>query len=250
MKIVTVVDDNYAVPVQALAKSLRHHGHELTVMARYPSDFGEKFDPLRRLGCDIHFSFKQYEIEQFAHVPNISYVKAELPGIFPEEERILYLDGDTVCMGDLSELETMDMEGHPTAGVVDTMWHLVGHNFRDEAIDDLTAMIGHDVNKPAFNCGVMLMDVEKWLADDIGEKIVSFGSNPPTNSMVLGDQGAIALYHRGNFKKLNKRWNTSYKARNHYVDEETLILHWHGQKKPWNTELEHGDIWHHYNEMK
>ena len=127
---------------------------------------------------------------------------------------------------------------------------LVGHNFRDEAIDDLTAMIGHDVNKPAFNCGVMLMDVKKWLADDIGEKILAFGTNPPTNSMVLGDQGAIALYHRGNFKQLRIEWNTSYKSKSHSVTDETKILHWHGQKKPWTDDLEYGDIWHHYNEMK
>ena len=249
MKIITVVDDNYAVPVQALAKSLRHHGHELTVVLVNPVKW-EAYQPLFLLKCNVHITYRNYDIEQFAHVPNISYVKVELPRLFPEEERILYLDGDIVCMGDLSELETMDMEGHPTAGVVDSMWPIVGHNFRDEAIDVLVSMIGHDVNEPSFNGGVMLMDVEKWLADDIGEKILAFGTNPPTNKMVLGDQGAIALYHRGKFKQLGFEWNTSYKGRLHTVNDYTKILHWHGQKKPWNTDLEHGDIWHHYNEMK
>lgn len=250
MKIITVADDDYAVPIQALAKSLRHHGHELTVVAVNPKGW-EIWDPLEELGCEVTSFERNWNIKQFAHVPNTTYMKIELPALFPHEERILYLDGDMVCTGDLSELETIDMEGYPTAGVVDSMWPLVAHNFTDESILLLTSMIGYDVNRPAFNAGVLLMDVQEWNTKQIGETVLEFATGPQTkNAGISGDQGALAFYHRGNFKKLDQKWNTSFKGRLHHVDEDTRIIHWHGPDKPWNSDVRHGEIWHRYNDME
>lgn len=80
-----------------------------------------------------------------------TYYKLFLQEFLPEEvERILYIDDDTVILGNLQELFTMDMQDRPLAIVKDSD----PLPFYDQTPEEAA--------RCRYNCGVMLIDMKKW----------------------------------------------------------------------------------------
>lgn len=52
-------------------------------------------------------------------IPTAAYYRLYLQNLFPDVDRILYMDGDTIVFQDLSELITLDMKGNYFLGFLD-----------------------------------------------------------------------------------------------------------------------------------
>ena len=97
------------------------------------------------------------------HVSSSALQKFHLADIFPELDRILYLDGDILVEKDLSAFWKTNLEGAPLAAVPDFKMMRKGMPKRLGLPRDTY-----------FNSGVMLLDLARWRADGIAEKLVDW----------------------------------------------------------------------------
>lgn len=81
---------------------------------------------------------------------------------FPEIERVIYIDCDTLVVGCLKDLWEIDLEDNVAAGVLEAMG-----NMHKKAI-------GLKKQNPYFNAGVFVVDINKWRKRNYDEKASTF----------------------------------------------------------------------------
>lgn len=109
-------------------------------------------------------------------------------------ERILYIDSDTVILGDLKEFYDQKMDSFLCAGVMTLTTK--GRTYINDVKDE-------DV---IINDGVVLMNIEEWRNEHTTEKCLEFidknNGMPPTLS-----EGTINIVCRGKIKKVHPKYN-------------------------------------------
>ena len=131
-----------------------------------------------------------------------------LPEIMPEEERVLWLDVDTVVEQDIATLFDTDLEGMSMAAVVEPLRG--GRPF------------------VYYNAGVLLMELgkmRKWQ----GELVRTVNLRP----LDFPDQDAINLRMQGEILPIHPRWNSCDWTAN---VEKPMIRHFAADKEYWNRE--------------
>ncbi|MBR3256284.1 glycosyltransferase family 8 protein [Candidatus Saccharibacteria bacterium] len=144
-------------------------------------------------------------------------------------DRILYLDYDVVCRGDLADFYNTDMDGVEAAGVLD----IYGKNFYHY----------HGLfNFDYMNSGVMLFNISECLKSKMFEKAVKLCMD---RWMMLADQAALnkSITHR---KILPRKYNEQAErpkkdtVLHHFSNNFKFLPHFHVQKvKPFEVEKIH-----------
>ena len=144
-------------------------------------------------------------------------------------DRILYLDYDVVCRGDLANFYNTDMDGVEAAGVLD----IYGKNFYHY----------HGLfNFDYMNSGVMLFNISECLKSKMFEKAVKLCMD---RWMMLADQAALnkSITHR---KILPRKYNEQAErpkkdtVLHHFSNNFKFLPYFHVQKvKPFEVEKIH-----------
>lgn len=161
----------------------------------------------------------------------IVYLRLALPQAFRAEyRRILYLDSDIfVQEGGLDDLLALDLRDRAIAAVMDNSQartpRRVPEQFRRLGIP----------HAPYFNAGVMLIDVERWIEQDITRRAVAFGRQH-RDKMIRHDQNLLNGVLQGDWAELHPTWNWQYTAATNMLAEmvSPRILHFIGPRKPWS----------------
>lgn len=126
-------------------------------------------------------------------------------------DRILYLDYDVMCRGDLTEFYNTDMEGVEAAGVLD----IYGKHFYHY----------HGLKRTYMNSGVMLFNVSECMKSGMFSRTVELCAK---RWMMLADQAALnkAIKHR----KLMPR---KYNEQGERPREDTVLHHFSNNFKFW-----------------
>jgi lipopolysaccharide biosynthesis glycosyltransferase len=144
-------------------------------------DASEKISELVRKGASRYVSYAVY-------------ARLFIPDLLPGNDRVLYLDCDTLVDDDLSGLFRMDMRGRPLA---------LGGDCIPRAYK---AFIRHPADRPYYNSGVMLMDPVRWR--ELGcTKLVLDELDSPAGPNPLGDQDVIVRRLSGMTFPLGPKWN-------------------------------------------
>ena len=171
----------------------------------------------RQIGAPLAFS---------GAPPN--YFRLLAPYIFPGEERALYLDADTVILGDISPLATTFLEGCGIGAVVDWL------SCVRDAVSNWSEL-GLDGDTPYFNSGVLLMDLGRWRKESIALRAFEICSQ---NSQHLWAQGKWLQYEQyGLNVAVRGRWHPLSAVWNHFTElpatsEAPMVLHYVAQGKP------------------
>jgi len=80
-----------------------------------------------------------------------TYLRMFIPELLPNESRVLYLDSDTLVVGEVEELFNLDMEGMLFAGVTD---HAAKSRYANIEKPDIIS------SEFYINCGVLLIDCD------------------------------------------------------------------------------------------
>lgn len=107
------------------------------------------------------------------------YARLFVASVLPFDlKRVLYLDCDIIIVQSLEELWNLNMHGKTIAALKDAFskWYRMNIELKPNDI--------------MFNSGVMLIDLEKWKAQKIEEKLMKFISNK-NGKIQQGDQGAL-----------------------------------------------------------
>ncbi len=159
------------------------------------------------------------------------YVRLALPAAFaPDYDRILYLDSDIFVQGgDFGALLRVDLGRHPVGAVRDNrQWRTPWR--RPKQFQRLGLK-----TSPYFNAGVLLLDVARYNEARILERCVEFG-RVNASRMMRHDQNLLNAVLQGDWAEFSPVWNWQYtwSSRLFEAMAGANILHFIGQKKPWN----------------
>lgn len=127
------------------------------------------------------------------HLPPASYLRLLLPD-FLEDERVLYLDADTIVKRDLRRIFEHKFD-QPIAAVQDQLF---------VASPGLAPPAMLEKNLSYFNSGVMLIDLKTWRKEQITPRCLCLMRK---NLFPYGDQDALNLALAGNWSTLPGTYN-------------------------------------------
>ena len=156
-------------------------------------------------------------------VYNRLLVANQLKGIASE---VLYLDADLVC---LAPVQGLALNGQMIAAVSDSA----------EQVAANVARLGLQHGR-YFNSGVMLIDIDRWHAEQVSERTVKVLGELGDKLLYL-DQDALNVVLDGQVNFVEPRWNDQYNlyTMTHPVPSDTIFLHYFCGCKPWFEWCEH-----------
>jgi lipopolysaccharide biosynthesis glycosyltransferase len=145
--------------------------------------------------------------------------------------RILYLDADLTIHGDVAMLFRLDMQGFAVAACPALrLWLDQRDRVREEAYDHLKAL-GMTPPYRFFNTGVMLIDPDRWVSEELGERAIAF-LRDHADICPLPDEDALNAVLDGRLLEISPVWNlrTELVPSRHVLP---AIIHYAGPDKPW-----------------
>lgn len=182
-----------------------------------------------------------------SHVPNAALARLYLPQLV--DERILYIDGDTLVRRDLSEVFRMPMNGNLIGGVRDFSSLKKEVKFQSGRSWSAREAVEHIVTpfpvESYINSGVLLIDCAAIRREnDLAEAMLKFDY---ADKYQLVDQDYINELFKGRILHINPSWNSSWGRQDlqtkwarklgytgsEVKQEPAKIIHYHGAEKPW-----------------
>lgn len=157
-----------------------------------------------------------------------TYYRFFIPEMFPEYDKALYIDADTIVLSDVAELYNYHL-GTNIVGAVPDM--LVKNNkIFGRYVEDVL-----NVSKAAyFNAGVLLINLIHFRKNKINEQFSEL-LNVYT-FVVAQDQDYLNILCQDKILWVDSKWNVQMTEK-HLRDEEDLgIVHYNLAEKPWHYE--------------
>lgn len=176
------------------------------------TNFPIKFFHVKKNDFDI---FEQITTHKYITIP--SYFRLKIASYFPDLDKIIYLDCDTIINTSLSKLDNIDISNYLLAGVQDIKKEMV------------------EKNPTYVNSGVLVFNLEKIRKEHIEEKYFSYAKEN-INTIKTGDQEIINEVCKGKIKLLDPLWNVqtgNFVNRSNYTTKP-YIIHYVSKQKPWN----------------
>ena len=270
MEIVLCTDDNYVMPTAVLMNSIAASNPAAQIHYNIISaGLSQKAqDTLTRNLANPSFSISFYTIDESylkncpirpgEHVSIATYFRLLLPTILPQDiDKVLYIDGDIICLDSLDELWETSLNDFSAAAVPDMR------------CNDIRIMnrLSFNRNDDYFNAGVMLINLDWWRQNDIQNKAIQFISEN-RDICKFHDQDALNVILHGTIKALSIRFNLQEHFfepfENQFIDKVYLpdmeeaktnatLIHYTGFRKPWHRECVNPvkSIWlHFYNQTE
>lgn len=243
MLIITGSDDNYVPGVMVLIASAAFHNPD----ARFAVlDMGiapgnrARIDALAsRLGVSIRRievapdAFDHLTVKR-AHLTRSAYLRLLIPELFPEEDRVVYMDCDMVVMDRLGELGRIALNRCVVAGVPCPA-------VRPAEL----AATGHQAGT-YINSGLLVMNLPVWREEGVAASCMALLSNPD-RPLMTEDQSAINIVAAGRIHLLHPRYNTfadpaAFKSAEEFPDSPAVV-HYVVNYKPWVMASTLGRVW-------
>ena len=153
------------------------------------------------------------------------YFRILLPKILNEEDYILYLDSDILCLNKIDEIFDLKLTlGNNIVGVVDDVGILKG---------DRAEFLPNVLPEEYFNSGFLLINVKEWNENNITEKVLEtleqFG-----DKFHFPDQDALNVVLNKKVFYMEDKWNFVY-LMGDCNEKETIFYHFIGAPKPWHS---------------
>ena len=232
------IDDRFAPHLAPLLHSLQAHQRaaqrvQAHVVGNLSASIREKLSTLSRSDFVIQF---HTQVPDFSHLhispiyasrlSRATYHRLALPALLRDIPRILYLDADMLALGDFSTLWKTDLQGRSTGVVQD---YFLGHQERWKTLG---------LPFPEyFNAGMMLMDLDRWRTEKIGERVAQVVAEHP--DWEYNDQDGLNVVLNGQCKTLDPQWNATTTRLQAKAVEHPVLIHFTGQEKPWHVSSVH-----------
>lgn len=192
-----------------------------------------------------------FEKEGYLSATEAALLKFDIPELLPEIDKIIYLDGDTIILNDLSELFNIDIGDNYVGAAHDTGKLYFKHKYVLEFPN-------------YFNSGVMLLNLKQMRLDSITDKLIE--TKRYMNDKKLMDQNVfnkvfcnrltiidikwnllIVNLERAKLKwdinEINKLFNSNYKDFKD-LKNNAAIIHFSSKDKPWiYKNIPYGKVW-------
>lgn len=243
INIAICLDNKYGKYLSPLLYSLNQHHEEINVYLLYEKLDSSVFSLILELNDVLtHLNIKmkkipKYMITQIANVKNVytglptsTYYRLFIPELFPQLNRVIYMDIDMIVLKRLDELYYTPFEGNYLVAIHDlpmvkqhNMWasQLLGQYY-----------------KGYFQAGLLLMNLYLMRKNNTLPQLLEF-INENYQYLKYDDQDALNIFYRGAVKYFPYTYN--WMAYNYHFYNEKLenlaIVHYAGGalEKPWKN---------------
>ena len=160
-----------------------------------------------------------------------TYFRLFIAEMFPEYDKAIYIDSDTVVIGDISRLYDTDIgDNYVGAANEQAMAQMDVYGTYVERV------IGIDRRK-FFNAGLMLINCDMWRRVKLLDEFIKYLGI--YNFIVTQDEDYLNVICKDRVYMLDQRWNTELTDGlvYDYCISEAYMLHYIMTNKPWHYEL-------------
>ena len=207
------VDDGYcpflAVAIQSLIDNCsEEYKYLIKVLHTNISDENKKrITKYERTNVDIEFVNLTYYIEKVKdklytrdYYSKTTYFRLFLPNLYPQYDKVLYLDSDIVILDDIAKLYNIEMGTNLVAAAQDDVIQTTPV-FREYA----EKVVGVADYRNYFNAGVLLMNLHQLRKFKFQEKFIYLLDK--IKFAVAQDQDYINRLCKGRVKLFGREWN-------------------------------------------
>lgn len=246
-------DNNYVMPTAvALTSLLMNEKNSLTIHILYiENELSPNNQEILRNLCNKYgqaIEFKQIRKKDIAMFPKFrhglsSYLRILSPQLFPNIDKLLYLDGDLIIEKSISELYNTDISSYQYAAVSDLKPY-----FTPGYIES----IGFIATHPYINAGVMLMNLQELRRINVIKRTKKY-LEKYKDLIYHEDQDILncvcpdVLILPPKYNSIIHLWNKNICiCRKLWTEEQIneakvhpVIVHYLGGFKPWKLEVYH-----------
>jgi len=140
------------------------------------------------------------------------------------DDRILYIDADTVTCVDVAPLFSLDMSGHTLGAVLDGTVAQAGDGY-------VYRKLGMPEDTPVFNSGVILINAQRWRAEGRTAETLELCKM----RFKSGDQPALNYVFRNQVLDIGLKYNIKLYPHHKAALPAEGIFHFLGSPKPWDV---------------
>lgn len=184
----------------------------------------------------IEFKDVSYYIEKVKdklytrdYFTNTTYFRLFLPELYPQYDKVLYLDSDTIVLGDISELYNTDMGTNLVAASPDDIIQNI-EVFQEYA----ELVVGVAKYQHYFNAGVLLMNLDELRKFKFQEKFLYLLGT--VKFSVAQDQDYLNRVCKGRVKLVSHDWNVMPYVNHETKPADIKLIHYNFAYKPWHFE--------------
>ena len=148
-----------------------------------------------------------------------------------KEDKVIYIDTDTITLGDISYLYNLDITNYYLIGVEDKTIH----GFMDY-------MIINNLPDKCINSGVIVMNLKKIKEDKKDNEFIKLLNS---NKYRFPDQDILNIVCNNKILHVDSKFNT---LSSNKIDSNTLIIHYATPKINWIKDFPNSNYWYEYEE--
>ncbi len=198
------------------------------------SDLALLRQTLESLNKPFALELRRVDAAVFAGFPSLNgswatYYRLAVPQVL-DVDRFLYVDADTLCDTDVSELRTLDLGGAPAGWVREAPL--------PQAIDRAVAdQLGNGETGYYYNAGIILVNVGEWRRQKVTEQAMKFIAE---FRPAFHDQSALNFVLHDQALALDDRFNCIANARKNWpvlrqpYGMTGKLVHFLDYPKPWD----------------
>lgn len=178
------------------------------------------------------------------HVSIATYFRIYLPKLIPiTENKLLFIDGDTICINSLSNFYNTNITNNSCAVV---------HDERNDE-NSIFTRLNYKKENGYFNAGVMLINLDWWRKNNVMTKCLNYIATEP-DACLWHDQDALNHVLNGTVLWVDFRYNymqgfyfdkkdmcidSKYYSEIDNARKSPCIIHFSSAYKPWHIECNH-----------
>lgn len=155
-----------------------------------------------------------------------TYCRIFIPRVFPQYDKVIYLDSDIVVTGDISELYNTDLGDNLVAAANEEV--MVDYEVFGNYVEKALGVDRHDY----FSAGVLLINAKVYREEKIEEKFINLMNN--FKFRVTQDEDYLNVLCKDRVVKLNIGWNKSAYKTEGFDEKELKLIHYKINWKPWH----------------
>ncbi len=195
-----------------------------------------KISKYQRENVKIEFVDLNYYIEKVKdklytrdYYTKTTYFRLFIPELYPQYDKVLYLDSDIVILADIAELYNTNMGTNLVAAAPDDIIQF-NKVFQDYA----EKVVGVSDYHHYFNAGVLLMNLDQMRKFKFQEKFLYLLST--VKFSVAQDQDYLNRLCKGRVTLVSRAWDRMPIPTDEIKTEDIKLLHFNFACKPWHFE--------------
>lgn len=249
--IVYGIDNNYVLPLAASIQSLLENNlaqkFHFYILSLDVSTHNQKLlqNWIKNQSQEISFIeidyniIRDFPIQQQDYISLASYLKIFIPYYLPSTiSKALYVDGDIIFNGPISDLFNMNISHYASAAV-------------EDAPNNNPSRLGYDIKFSYFNAGLQLLNIDYLRHINFTKKALDY-IDKNHDKIIYHDQDVMNALLYGKILYLPIKWNmldcyyirpfqiaNTYKHVIKALKKNPTVIHFSGRIKPWHYGCRH-----------